>query len=428
MLIGVLGFVLLLVLVFSRVWIGFGLIIVGFVGLVVLKGFNYAGNIVANEPFSQATAYSLTCMPMFSVMGAIICDTGMGAQLYRFAKSFVGHIRGGLGIATVCACGVFAAICGNSQITAMTIGRVSFPEMKKAGYAETVAAGGIGAGGGIGIMIPPSLGFIVYGMLTEQSIGRLFMAGIIPGILLVLIYSLVFFCIAIVKPELAPRTPKAAWKERLSATKDVWAIMLLMILMLGGIYGGFFTATEAGAMGALGAIVIAAATKQLKWKTLFRALVDGARMTGTVMILLIGAKVFLRFITVTGLTSYITDSIVSLDVAPGVILFFIFLLYLVLGSAFDIMAGLLLTVPILYPIVTALGYDPIWFGVFVVAMMELGEITPPIGLTCFILADVCEMPVAKVFKGVLPFILGCMIFILIICLFPDIALLMQGNT
>lgn len=425
--IGVLGFVILLILVFARVWIGFALIMVGFAGLIIVKDLNYAGTIIASEPFTQATGYSLTCMPMFAVMGAIICDTGMGAQLYRFAKAFVGHIRGGLGIATVCACGVFAAICGNSQITAMTLGKVSYPEMKKAGYDEGIAAGGIGAGGGIGIMIPPSVGFIVYGMLTEQSIGRLFMAGIIPGLLLVVIYSLVFFVIATVKPSYAPRTAKADWKERLSATKDVWAILVLMILMLGGIYGGFFTATEAGAMGAIGSIIIAGVTRQLSFKTLWNALVDGARMTGTIMLLLIGAKVFLRFIAVTGLTNFLTETIIGLDVAPGVILFCVFLLYLVLGSAFDIMAGIMLTVPFLYPIMTALGYDPIWFGVFVVAMMELGEITPPIGLSCFILSDVCELPVARIFKGVLPFIVGCLVFILIMCLFPELALLMQGN-
>lgn len=422
--IGIIGFIILLVLVFARVWIGFGLIIVGFVGLVILKDFSYAGTVIASEPFTQATSYSLTCMPMFTVMGAIICETGMGSQLYRFAKAFLGHIRGGLGISTIAACGVFAAICGNSQITAMTLGKISYPEMRKAGYADTIAVGGIGAGGGIGIMIPPSVGFIVYGMLTEQSIGRLFMAGIVPGLLLCVLYSLVFYIVAWVKPQLAPRGPKADWKERLAATKDVWAILLLVILMLGGIYGGFFTATEAGAIGALGSIVIAAATRQLKKGTLYRAFVDGARMTGTVMILLIGAKVFLRFITVTGLTNYLTNVIIGLDVPKGVIIFCIFLLYLVMGSAFDIMAGIMLTVPFLFPIVTALGYDPIWFGVFVVAMMELGEITPPIGLSCFILADVCDMPVARVFKGVLPFILAAFIFDLILCLFPGIALVM----
>ena len=422
--IGIIGFVILLVLIFLRVWIGLALMMVGFAGLVVLKSFGYAGNVIASEPFSQATLYSLTCMPLFSVMGAVICETGMGSQLYRAARAFLGHLRGGLGIATVCACGVFAAICGNSQITAMTIGKISFPEMRKAGYADTIAVGGIGAGGGIGIMIPPSVGFIVYGMLTEQSIGRLFMAGIVPGLLLIVLYSAVYVITAFVKPELAPRGPKSDRKEKIAALKDVWAVLLLVVIMLGGIYGGYCTATEAGAIGAIGSIIIALATRQLKWKTLYIALVDGARMTATVMILLIGAKVFLRFITITGLAGAMTDFVIGLNVHRGVILFGIWVLYFIIGACFDIMAGIMLTVPFLYPIICALGFDPIWFGVFVVAMMELGEITPPIGLSCFILSDVCDMPVTRVFKGVMPFIAAAFLFDIILCVFPKIALLM----
>ena len=425
MMIGILGFVILLVLIFLRVWIGFALIIVGFVGLWIVKDLNYAGTIVASEPFTQATNYALTCMPLFVVMGAVITETGMGSSLYRTAKAWIGHIPGGLGVATVAACGVFAAICGNSQITAMTIGRISFPEMTKAGYADTLAVGGIGAGGGIGIMIPPSVGFIVYGMLTEQSIGKLFMAGIIPGLMLVVLYSLVFVGAAIFKPALAPRGEKSSWHERWDSLKGVWAVLLLIILMLGGIYGGICTATEAGAIGAIGSLIIAAATKQLKLRTLYTSLVDGARMTATVMILLIGAKVFLRFITVTGLATALTDYIISLDVSRYVILFGIWILYFIIGAAFDIMAGIMLTVPFLYPIIVDLGFHPIWFGVFVVAMMELGEITPPIGLSCFILSDVCGMPVTKVFKGVIPFILMAFVFDLLICIFPQLTLLMQ---
>ncbi len=425
MMIGIIGFIILLVLIFLRVWIGFALIIVGFVGLWVIKDINYAGTIIASEPFTQATNYALTCMPLFVVMGAVITETGMGSSLYRAAKAWIGHMPGGLGVATVTACGVFAAICGNSQITAMTIGRISFPEMQKAGYADTIAVGGIGAGGGIGIMIPPSVGFIVYGMLTEQSIGKLFMAGIVPGLLLIVLYSLVYIITAIAKPSVAPRGEKADWHERWASLKGVWAVLLLIILMLGGIYGGICTATEAGAIGAIGSIVIAAATRQLKLRTLYTSLVDGARMTATVMILLIGAKVFLRFITVTGLASAMTDYIIHLDVSRYVILFGVWVLYFIVGAAFDIMAGIMLTVPFLYPIMVDLGFHPIWFGVFVVAMMELGEITPPIGLSCFILSDVCKMPVTRVFKGVLPFIGMAFIFDLIICIFPQITLLMQ---
>ena len=422
--VAVIAFIVLLILIFLRVWIGFAMILVGFLGLVVLKGMGYAGTVISTEPFSQATNYTLTCMPMFCIMGSVICESGMGEKLYTWAKAFVGHIRGGLGMATVCACGVFAAICGNSQITAMTLGKVSFPEMKRAGYSDDIAVGGIAAGGGIGIMIPPSVGFIVYGMLTEQSIGKLFMCGLIPGILQVVLYSALYFVVALVKPEKAPKSERASWKVRLETTKHVWSIVLLMILMLGGIYGGFFTATEAGAIGAIGSIIIALVTRSLTKDTMWRALVDGARMSATILILLVGAKVFLRFITVTNLTNYLTQVIINMDVSRYVILFCVFLLYLVMGCIFDIMAGLMLTVPFLYPIMTALGFNPLWFGVFVVAMMEMGEITPPIGLTCFVLSETCELPVGTVFKGVLPFICTALLFILILCIFPQITLLL----
>ena len=422
--IGVIGFLVLLILIFLRVWIGFAMILVGFVGIAILRGVGIAGGVLGSEPFTQATNYTLTCMPMFCVMGTVICESGMGEKLYRWAKSLIGHIRGGLGMATVCACGVFAAICGNSQITAMTLGTVAYPEMKKAGYSDAISVGGIGAGGGIGIMIPPSVGFIVYGMLTEQSIGKLFMCGLIPGILQVVLYCFVFFLVATIKPSAAPRTEKHTWRERLDTTKDVWSIVVLMVLMLGGIYGGFFTATEAGAIGAIGSIIIALLTRSLTKDTLYRAVVDGARMSATVLILLVGAKVFLRFITMTNLTTYLTQIIVGLDVSRWVILFCVFLLYLVLGCVFDIMAGIMLTVPFLYPIMTALGFNPLWFGVFVVAMMELGEITPPIGLTCFVLSDTCKVPVGTVFKGVLPFIAAALVFVFIISIFPQITLLL----
>lgn len=425
MLIGILGFVVLLALIFYRVWIGFALIAVGFIGITLIKDISYAGSMVVNEPFTQAINYNLTCMPLFCVMGAVICESGMGSQLYRCARAFLGHLRGGLGIATVSACGIFAAICGNSQVTAMTIGKISYPEMRKAGYADTLAVGGIAAGGGIGIMIPPSVGFIVYGMITEQSIGRLFMCGIIPGLLLIVLYSAVYVITSCVKPDLVPRSAKADRRERLESLRDVWAILVLVVLMLGGIYGGIFTATEAGAIGAVGAVVISAVTRKLTWKTLYTSIIEGARMTATVMILLIGAKVFLRFITLSGLAGALTDFIIGLDVPRGVILFGVWILYFIVGACFDIMAGIMLTVPFLYPVMTALGYDPLWFGVFVVAMMELGEITPPIGLSCFILSDVCDLPVTRVFKGVLPFITAAFIFDIIICVFPQITLLLS---
>jgi tripartite ATP-independent transporter DctM subunit len=422
--IAIAGLLLVLVLVFLRVWIGFALMIVGFLGLILLRGFDPATKVLASEPFTQTAVYAFTCMPLFCLMGCIISNTGIGENLYDWAKKMIGHVKGGLGVATVIACGMFAAICGNSQVTAMTLGKVSYPEMRKIGYRASISAGGIAAGGGIGIMIPPSVGFIIYGLITEQSIGRLFMAGLLPGILQVILYSAVFLIIGRIKPAWVPATPKATWRERNRSLKGVFPTLLLMVVILGGIYGGVFTATEAGAVGAAASLLIAACMRSLTKRNMYEAFTEGVRMTGMVMILVIGAKIFLRFVTVSKITVHITDMIVGMDANRYAVLAVVFLLYLVLGSVFDIMAGILLTVPFLFPIMTGLGFDPIWFGVFVVAMMELGEITPPIGLTCFIISGTVKLPVEHVFRGVMPFIAAALVFVGIICVFPDFCLLL----
>lgn len=425
-LIGLIGFLVLLVLIFLRVWVGLGMIIVGFVGMIILKGFGFTQNILGNDAFTQATGYAMTCMPMFTIMGTVISHTGLGAKLYRWAKALVGHITGGLGMATVCACALFAAICGNSQITALTLGRISFPEMKKAGYSDSIAAGGIAAGGGIGVMIPPSLGFMIYGIITEQSIGRLFMCGLIPGIVLTVLYCSVYYIVGKTHPDTVPVSEKATRKELIDSTKEVWPVILLMVIMLGGIYGGIFTATEAGAVGAVCSIIIAKFTTKgaMTKKVFYDAMLDGSRTCGMVMILLIGAKIFLRFITVSGLATIACGAILSMNVSKYVIIAAIFVLYLLLGSMFDIMSAILLTVPFLFPVITQLGFDPLWFGVFVVGMMEMGDITPPVGLSTFIVAEAFHLPTKTVFKGIAPFIVCQFVFMVLITVCPQICLLL----
>jgi len=423
--IGVAGFALVLVLVFLRVWVGFALMGVGVIGLMVLKNLGFAISYVGMEPFSQTAVYSFTCMPLFCIMGTVIASTGMGEKLFAWAKTIVGHIRGGLGMATVVACGFFAAICGNSTVTAMTLGKIAYPEMKKAGYNGGIAAGGIAAGGEIGIMIPPSAGFIVYGLLTGEAIGQLFMAGFLPGLLQVILFCLTFSLVGKFRPDYVPASnTRATMKEHLNALKGVWSVLLMMVVVLGGIYAGVFTATEAGAVGAAASILIAVCIRKMNGRLLYQAFVEGCKMTGMVMMMVVGSKIFLRFITLSQLTGYITSLIVGLNVSKYLILFFVFLLYLVLGSVFDIMAGILLTVPVFYPIMTAIGFDPLWFGVFVVAMMEMGELTPPIGLNCFVIARTTEQPTGAVFKGVMPFIAADVLLIVLLTAFPQIALLL----
>jgi tripartite ATP-independent transporter DctM subunit len=414
----------MLLLVFLRVWIGFALFIVGFLGLWFLRGFDLATKVLTTEPFSQTAVNAFTCMPLFCIMGCVISNTGMGADLYLWAQKMIGHIRGGLGVATVIASVLFAAVTGNSQVTAMTLGKVSYPEMRKAGYADTISVGGIAAGGTIGTMIPPSYGFIVYGLLTETSIGKLFTAGLIPGIIQMVMYSAVFLVIGRIRPKLVPATPKATWIERGRSFKGIWPVVLMLVVVLGGIYTGVFTPTEAGSVGAAAAIIIALAMRSLSRKAAYTAFVEAVRMTAMIMTLVIGAKIFLRFIVMTRVTEQMTSAIISMNVNKYVILLIVFLLYLVIGVVLDVMAGILLTVPFLYPVMVGLGFDPIWFGIFVVAMMELGEITPPIGLTCSILSGITGVPLERVFKGIMIFFVPAVLFVLIICVFPKICLLL----
>jgi tripartite ATP-independent transporter DctM subunit len=422
--VAIIGFCVMLLLVFMRMWIGFALFIVGFAGLWYLRGFELAVKVIASEPFSQTAVNAFTCMPLFCIMGCVISNTGMGADLYMWARKMIGHIRGGLGIATVLASVLFSAVTGNSQVTAMTLGKVSYPEMRKAGYSDTISVGGIAAGGTVGTMIPPSYGFIVYGLLTETSIGKLFTAGFIPAILQMLMFSSVFLIIGRLRPKLVPATPKATWRERGQSFKSIWPVVILLVAVLGGIYTGVFTPTEAGAVGAGVAIVIALAMRSLSKKAAYTAFVEAVRMTAMIMTLMFGAKIFLRFIVITRVTEKMTSAIVSLNVSKYVILLVVFLLYLFIGVVLDVMAGILLTVPFLYPIMVGLGFDPIWFGVFVVAMMELGEITPPIGLTCSILSGVTGVPLERVFKGIMIFFIPAVIFVVIICVFPQICMVL----
>lgn len=424
--IGVIGFIILLLLIFMRVWVGFSLIIVGIVGICFMKGLGYAGSLISNDPFTTSTQYSMICLPLFTVMGTIISHTGLGSKLYRWARALIGHITGGLGIATVGACALFAAICGNSQVTALTLGRIAYPEMKKAGYRDSIAVGGIAAGGGIGVMIPPSIGFMLYGLLTEQSIGRLFMCGLIPGIILMLMYSMVYVVVGKIHPDWVPTTERASKRELIDSTKEVWPVLLLMVILLGGIYGGVFTANEAGAIGVVFSLIIAAFASRgsVNKKLVYEAFLDGIISTGMVMVLLIGAKVFLRFISLTNVTNLLGEWIMGLDVSRYVILAIVFVMYLALGSMFDILSAILLTVPFLYPIMTGLGFDPLWFGVFVVGMMEMGDITPPIGLSGFVVAEAFKLPTKTVFGGIAPFIVCQFVFMLLICIFPGICLML----
>jgi len=365
---------------------------------------------------------------MFLLMGSFATTSGMSRELFRAANAFLGHLRGGLGIATIAACGGFAAICGSSVATAATFSRVAYPEMRRYGYPQSFATGVIAAGGTLGIMIPPSTVFAVYGLITEQDVGKLFVAGILPGILAVFMYMITITAIGMVRPQFLPAGPRASWRERLDAMRDVWATLILFAFVIGGIYGGLFTATEAAGMGAAGAFIIGVARRRLSWPDIRRSLLESTRTTAAVFTILIGALLFGYFLTITQTPQKVTEFLTGLGLGRYGILALIMVMYLVLGCLMDALAMIILTVPIIFPVIKALGFDPIWFGVIIVMTVELGLIHPPVGMNIFVIKSVIEdVKISTIFYGVLPFIITDLLRLLILIAFPIIALWLPSH-
>jgi len=420
--VGIIGVVIMIALIFLRIWVGVAMIIVGFLGFAYLEGWHHALIISGTEPYSQIAVYVISCVPLFILMGIVASETGIAGDLYNVANKWVGNIPGGLAVATTVATGGFAAVCGSSDATAAAMGKVAFPEMKKLGYDSKLAAGCIAAGGSIGILIPPSLGFILYGLLCEQSIGKLFMAGFIPGVLEVVFYSITIFILCRMNPRLGPPGPKSTIKEKFSSIKHIWGMMSLFILVLGGIYLGIFTPTEAGAVGAFGAIIISLIGGRLTRNNFRRSMVETAKITAMIVLLISGAFVFLRFLAVSQLPSMLSDFVAGLQVSKYILIAGIIVFYLILGCFWDIFACILLTLPFVFPVIEAIGMDPIWFGVIMVRCMEVGLITPPFGLNIFILSGVIKVPVGTVYRGVLPFVLADFFHIALLVAIPGISL------
>jgi tripartite ATP-independent transporter DctM subunit len=369
------------------------------------------------------TDYTFGVIPMFLLMGAFVSNSGMSRELFRAANSFLGHLRGGLGVATIAACGGFAAISGSSVATAATFSAVAYPEMRRFGYPQSFATGVIAAGGTLGAMLPPSTVLAVYGIITEQDIGKLFIAGIIPGLLAICMYMITVGIIGVVRPGFLPRTPKHSWKERLEASRDVWATLLLFVFVIGGLYGGLFTPTEAGGMGAGGAFVIGVLRGRLDRTEIRRSLLQATRTAAAVFTVLIGALLFGYFLTITQTPQKVTAFLTGLGLGNYGVLALIMLMYLVLGCLMDAMAMIILTVPIIFPVIVHLGFDPIWFGIIIVMTVELGLIHPPVGMNVFVIKSVVkDVSFATIFKGVVPFIITDLIRLVILIAFPIIAL------
>ena len=421
--VAIIGFVVLFSLMLLRVPIGMAMGLVGVTGFSYIVGGYPALKMVGQTSMRTVTDYTFGVIPMFLLMGAFVSNSGMSRELFRAANGFVGHLRGGLGFATVAACGGFAAISGSSVATAATFSTVAYPEMRRYGYPQSFATGVIAAGGTLGAMLPPSTVLAVYGIITEQDIGKLFIAGVLPGILAASMYMGTVAIIGFVRPNFLPRAPRHSWKERIAGLRDVWATMLLFLFVIGGLYGGLFTPTEAGGMGAGGAFLIGVLRGRLYRAEIRRSLLQATRTAAAVFTVLIGALLFGYFLTVTQTPQKVTEFLTGLGLGRYGVLALIMLMYLVLGCLMDSLAMVILTVPIIFPVITHLGFDPIWFGIIIVMTVELGLIHPPVGMIVFVIKSVVQdVSFSTIFKGVLPFIITDLIRLVILIAFPIIAL------
>jgi tripartite ATP-independent transporter DctM subunit len=421
--VAVLGFVALFVLMLLRVPVGMAMGLVGVVGYSYLVGPGPALKLVGQTSMRTVTDYTFGVIPMFMLMGALVSVSGVSRELFKAANSMIGHLRGGLGVATVVACGGFAAICGSSVATAATFSAVAYPEMRRFNYPQSFSTGVIAAGGTLGAILPPSTVLAVYAILTQQDIGKLFMAGIVPGILAMAMYVLTIAIIVKLRPDWLPGGEVKPWSERFKDLKNVWAPLVLFVFVIGGLYGGFFTPTEAGGVGASGAFILGLVRRKLDGPKIREALLSATRTAAAVFTVLIGALLFGYFLTITQSPQKLTEFLTGLGIGRYGVLALIMVMYLVLGCLMDAMAMIILTVPIIYPVIVHLGFDPIWFGVIIVMTVELGLIHPPVGMNVFVIKSVVkDVSFTTIFKGVLPFIATDIVRLVILIAFPVIAL------
>jgi len=422
------SFSLLFMLVLLRMPFAFAFVVSGVIGVTLLKGWNVAMETLAALPYSSVATFAMVPLPLFILMGQIVYQTGISKDLFDFAYKTVGRFPGGIALATNITCTAFAACTGSSLASAATMGVIALPEMKEKNYSIELASGVIAAGGTLGILIPPSTMFIIYGFLTEQSIGKLFIAGIVPGLILSGMFSAYILIRSVVNPAIAPPGPKFPIRDILRAMRGIIGMLCLFVLIIGGMYMGAFTPSEAGAAGAFGAFVLGLVQRRLGWKGFWEAARETALTSAFILVLLVGVSIFNSFLVQAGFTSSIEKWLTELRVPPRLIVALIVAMYIPMGMFMDTLAMLLLMVPIFAPLVKSLGFDLIWFGVITVVMVELALITPPIGMNCFVLNRVSgDIPLSVIFKGVLPFALLIILCVTIIFFFPDVALFLPGR-
>ncbi|MCB1366226.1 MAG: TRAP transporter large permease [Rhodobacteraceae bacterium] len=432
----IIGLGAVLLLVFLRMPIAIAMGLVGFIGYMDIRGFHGSISMVGSLVINTAQDYGLSVVPLFILMGLFVNKGGLSRELYQVSYSFLGHMRGGLAMATIVACAGFAAICGSSLATAATMSKVALPQMRKYNYDDQLSTASIAAGGTLGILIPPSVILVIYGLLTETSIGKLFIAGIVPGLLGVVLYLVAVKFTVIRKPDSGPAGDRSSWPERGQALRSVWAVLMLFFLVIGGLYGALdiwpvnltFSPTEAAGMGATGAFLIALSRRTLNFTKVMQVLIETAQTTASLFTVLIGAWIFSNFVNLAGLPEGLRTAVGAFGVSPMVVMLMILLVYIVLGCVFESLSMLLLTVPIFFPLVTSLGFDPVWFGIIVVVVTEISLITPPVGLNVFVLKGVVgDVSTATIFKGVTPFWIVDIIRLAILVLFPWVVLVLPNS-
>ena len=421
--IGILAFAILFILLVLTVPIGFAMGLCGLLGMSMIIGVGPSLSLFGTTVYETTVTYDLSIVPLFVLMGAVAARSGLSKELYGAFNAWFGAFRGGLALATVGACGAFAAICGSSVATAATMSKVALPEMKRYKYGESLATGSVAAGGIIGILIPPSVVLVLYGVLTETSIGDLFIAGFLPGVLTILGFMLVVVIVTRIYPEIGPAGDRVPLREKFAALGRTWAIILLFALVIGGIYFGVFTPTEAAGIGAVGAFIISALRGRLTLANTRDALMETVKTTAMIFTILIGALTLNNLMVFSGIASALSGFVSGLDMHPMAVMAIILLIYLVMGCFLDALAMILLTVPIFFPIITDLGFDPVWFGIIVVMVVELGLITPPIGMNVFVIKGmVPDVKLSSIYLGVIPFVIAQFVLIVLVFLIPDIAL------
>lgn len=425
--IGLLGIFLLFVLLLLNMSVGMSLVIVGFFGFVAISGIDVANSQLGTSGYGTASNHSLSVMPMFILMGLFLSFSGLARELFKAVDSWVGHFRGGLGMATIGASAIFSSISGSASATTATLAKVAIPEMQKYDYSPRVSTATVAAGGTLGFLIPPSVILILYGVLTQEPIGQLLIAGLIPGILLTLLFMLTVYIQIRRNPSLAPvKSEVASLKERFKSLIPVWPFMLIFLLSIGGIYFGFFTPTEAGGVGAFGALVVSVLTKKMNWKSFVESLQECVRLTAMIFLILIGANLFAQFLALSRIPSTITQAIASLDVSPYLILIGVLFILFILGMFLEGIAILVLTLPILYPLIMQLGFDGVWFGIVMVLVVNIGLITPPLGVTAFIINGISKISLPTIFRGIVPMLFTMIAFLIILIAFPDIVLILPN--